>query len=827
MAYDARASFDPLHMGDSPIRWGIALLPTIGVGALIVALDMRQMHVHWPTHLLVFCVAFATYLGGRLPGLISATASAATTGYMYALPGHWFTYLEADRLRVLFNLSLFALAVVLVDRMRIQGLVALREASLRVDLAAQRTETDKLKLLHAMTRLIYGASDVPSARAQILRLVCDWMGAVMGQIWYPSAGGALACAPGWYAGKPGFDPVRADSETITLSPGEGLPGRAWAQGAAVVADSSALEQRLARAPRASAGAAPWAIAVPIFRDGNLGFVAEFVFDREPPPDMGRAAVLAIAEDQMAELGLRRQAEILVQRKEREIRLLLDSTAEAIFGLDAHGLCTFANTAGLRLLGAQTAADLERADLHALVHPVESSEPHSGPCRMAYALREGSAAHASADEFRRFDGTCVPVEYWCHPIGDGEERTVVTAIDISDRKIIEEKLRQAQKMESLGRLAGGVAHDFNNLLTVIIGSVEFLDLDRGDPRHTYVESIGKAAEYAADLTRQLLAFSHRQLLELEQFNLNAIVSEASRMLERLVRENVVLRTSLSADDGFIRADRGQIQQVLINLVVNARDAILERGVIIIATANVTVGESDVPPPAGIPAGPYVRLTVSDNGRGIDRQLLERVFEPFFTTKASGKGTGLGLATVYGIVKQVGGHVRVYSEPGTGTVFSVYFPRIEAAPADPGVGVSESQVVRALGSETILLVEDDPLVRELTHRILLTHGYTVVAAENGTQALAAAENARISFDLLITDVIMPDMSGRELHAALAARGMNLKVVFMSGYTRDVMDDLDMLPAAVGLLQKPFSAKSFASKIRQVLDDAQDHIPARRHH
>ncbi len=523
----------------------------------------------------------------------------------------------------------------------------------------------------------------------------------------------------------------------------------------------------------------------------------------------------------------------MQRKEREIRLLLDSTAEAILGLDAHGLCTFANAAGLRLLGARTAADLARADLHALVHPVESSEPHGGSCGMATALREGSAAHATADEFRRFDGTRVSVEYWCHPIGDGdgdgdgEERTVVTAIDISDRQIIEEKLRQAQKMESLGRLAGGVAQDFNNLLTVIIGSVEFLDLDRGDPRHTYVESIGKAAECAADLTRQLLAFSHSQLLQLEQLNLNAIVSEASRMLERLVREKVVLHTSLSAEEGYIRADRGQLQQVLINLVVNARDAILQRGVITIATANVTVGESDVAPPAGIPAGSYVGLTVRDNGRGIERQLLERVFEPFFTTKASGKGTGLGLATVYGIVTQVGGHVRVYSEPGTGTVFSVYFPRIEAAPADPGGWVSESQVVRALGRETILLVEDDPLVRELTQRILATQGYTVVAAEDGTQALAAAANARTPFDLLITDLIMPDMSGRELHAALAARGMTLKVVFMSGYTQGAVDGLDLLPTAVGLLQKPFSAKSLASKVRQTLDDAQDHIPARRHH
>ncbi len=369
------------------------------------------------------------------------------------------------------------------------------------------------------------------------------------------------------------------------------------------------------------------------------------------------------------------------------------------------------------------------------------------------------------------------------------------------------------MESLGKLAGGIAHDFNNLLTVMVGSASLLNLDADDPQRQYAVNIAAAAERAADLTKQLLAFSRRQLLELQDLDLVEVVAATTRLLQRLIPENIVLTTSAAHKSSFVRADFGQIQQVIMNLVVNARDAMPAGGRLTIETTHVDVAASDIPPPAGIPVGPYVLLTVSDTGIDMDRDTQAHIFEPFFTTKGPGAGTGLGLATVYGVVNQIGGQVRVYSEPGQGTTFKIYLPRI-ALPVLRSDNVTAPEPVTG-GGESILLAEDNPLVRQLAARILSELGYAVVAAEDGTQALAAAQAATKPFDLLLTDMVMPDMSGRELHAALAARGITPKVIFMSGYASDVLLDAPPLPAGAALVQKPFSPQMLAMKVRQVLD------------
>ena len=380
---------------------------------------------------------------------------------------------------------------------------------------------------------------------------------------------------------------------------------------------------------------------------------------------------------------------------------------------------------------------------------------------------------------------------------------------------EEQLRQAQKMESVGRLAGGLAHDFNNLLMVVGGYSQIIlgRLGADDPLRGEVEEIAKAGKRAAALTRQLLAFSRKQVLVPKVLDLNAVVTNMESLLRRLIGEDITLRTALSPGLGHVRADPSQIEQVMMNLVVNARDAMPRGGQLTIETANVELGKPYVRRFLTSTPGPHVMLAVSDTGCGMDKATQARIFEPFFTTKEQGQGTGLGLATVYGIVKQSSGGIWVYSEVGKGTTFKVYLPLVEEAP--DATGPSTSPAGELHGSETILLVEDDEGVRKVTAKILKTHGYTVLEAGRGEEAFRVSGRHDGPISLMVTDVVMPGMSGRELAERLRSSRPGMKVLFISGYTDDTVVRHGVLEARMAFLQKPFTPSVLARKVREVLD------------
>ncbi|MGH7315304.1 MAG: ATP-binding protein, partial [Candidatus Rokuibacteriota bacterium] len=378
-----------------------------------------------------------------------------------------------------------------------------------------------------------------------------------------------------------------------------------------------------------------------------------------------------------------------------------------------------------------------------------------------------------------------------------------------------QLEQAQKMDAIGRLAGGVAHDFNNLLTVILGRTDLLlhPLRPEDPMRRGIELIQRTASRAADLTRQLLAFSRKQVLEAVVLDLGAVTTDMKDMLGRLIGEDIALLTERAPALGRVKADRGQIEQVVMNLAVNARDAMPQGGRLILETANVDLDDDYVRRHVGARPGPHVMLAVSDTGTGIRREIQAQIFEPFFTTKEPGKGTGLGLATVYGIVKQSGGYIEVDSEPGRGTTFRIYLPRLDTATTT--VDRSTRPVAAAGGTETILLVEDEEGVRELARDILRASGYTVLEARNGPEALLLCERHQGPLDLLLTDVVMPRMSGRELAERLAPLRPDLSVLYMSGYTDDAIIRHGVLGAGTAFLQKPFTPAALVQRVRETLD------------
>lgn len=394
--------------------------------------------------------------------------------------------------------------------------------------------------------------------------------------------------------------------------------------------------------------------------------------------------------------------------------------------------------------------------------------------------------------------------------------VYLARDLTERKQLEAQLRQAQKMEAIGRLAGGIAHDFNNLLTIMMGYSDLLlqQLSPSDRFQQQVLAIKQAGERAANLTRQLLAFSRQQVIQPQLLDLNALVTNLEKMLRRLLSEDLELVTRLDPTLGRVKADPGQLEQVLVNLAVNARDAMLHGGKITIATANVDLDLAYVRAHRGAQPGSYVGLTVEDTGHGMDQKTLTHIFEPFFTTKEPGKGTGLGLATVYGIVKQNHGYIQVDSTPGEGTIFTLYLPRIAAAVKE---SASEQSAVMepSQGSETVLLVENEDEVRVIVRQFIQQAGYTVLEAANGPEALRLCARHAGPIDLVLTDVIMPQMSGPALVRSLVSVRPSLKVLYMSGYPDEVLASQGVLETGALLLQKPFTGEALIQKVRMALE------------
>jgi two-component system cell cycle sensor histidine kinase/response regulator CckA len=422
--------------------------------------------------------------------------------------------------------------------------------------------------------------------------------------------------------------------------------------------------------------------------------------------------------------------------------------------------------------------------------------------------------------RRKDGVEIDVMVSSAPLRDaaGEIRGVVSAIsDVTERKRLEQQLLQAQKMDAVGRLAGGVAHDFNNLLTAISAYSELLlgSLDERDPRCLEAHEIRQAAQRGAGLTRQLLSFSRNQVVQPQVVTADSVVSSLTNLMRRLIGEDIELTLITSATDACVKVDPGQLEQVLVNLVVNARDAMPGGGRIALTTSCVDVTSPVIHASGFVRPGSWVMITVSDTGCGMSSEVMSHMFEPFFTTKPPGKGTGLGLSTVYGIVKQSGGHVLAESAVGIGTTFRVYLPQV---PGTDWSGRSAPALGAAARGETILLVEDEDVVRAPLHRILEGAGYRVLCASNGLEAIRTAATHEGRIDLLITDVIMPHMGGRDLVERLTSERPNLRVLYISGYTGDARAAL----GAHAYLQKPFSTTVIRSKVREVLDGEAAALP-----
>jgi two-component system, cell cycle sensor histidine kinase and response regulator CckA len=645
--------------------------------------------------------------------------------------------------------------------------------------------------------------------------------------------------------------------------------------------------------------------------------------------------------------LKKTEESLQESEEKYLRLL-NSTAEAIYGLDLQGKCTFCNPAGLRLLGYEVPEDLMGKDMHEMIHHTraDGAPYRRQECQIYVAIHEARPNHVTDELFWRADGTSFPVEYWSYPMleagsvvgsvvtfldiseriraeralrqseekyrglfenasygiyrssADGRLQDVNAAMvsmlgygckeelmaldlntdiyekaadrasilkgyevsprvdrevnwkrkdgktilvrlhgrsirredgsigsyevmidDVTERRALEDQFRHAQKMEAVGRLSGGIAHDFNNLLSVIIGYSEVL-LDRQGidaQMRKECEEIKKAGDRAASLTRQLLAFSRQQVLEPSVLNLNTVVVETEKMLRRLIGEDVELHTSLDPALGSMKADPGQLVQVIMNLAVNARDAMPEGGKLVIETANADLGDEYAHQHPPFVAGRYVCLTVTDSGTGMNQETKARIFEPFFTTKEAGKGTGLGLSTVYGIVKQSGGYIWVYSEPAHGTAFKIYLPRIDASAKE--IRPDELQPELFRGTETILLVEDEPSVRTLTRNLLEQSGYTVLAAENGAHAMEAGQRHAGPIHLLLTDVVMPGINGPALARELSSIHPETKVLYISGYSGSFGTQSGMIPAGAKLLPKPFSRTALLRKLQELLGPFRD--------
>ncbi len=513
----------------------------------------------------------------------------------------------------------------------------------------------------------------------------------------------------------------------------------------------------------------------------------------------------------AERAARRSAERALRETEERYRQIVETANEGIAIVASEGNISFANRRMASLLCVPVEELLGRSLLE-FVHPDSVASTRglweraaiSTQVELRFRGRDGS------DSWALVDSTPTSAA-----LGQ-EAGALLMVMDITQYKRVEEQLRHSQKMEAVGSLAGGVAHDFNNLLSVVLSyaGLALANLSPGDPLRGDMEEIKRAGERAADLTRQLLAFSRRQFIAARPVELNQVLAGMEKMLRRLLGEDIQLSLLPAPSLAKAFADPGQVEQIVMNLVVNARDAMPDGGQVTIETSNCELDEDYASAHHGVTAGRYVMLAVSDTGTGMDAATRQRIFEPFFTTKEKGKGTGLGLSTVFGIVKQSGGHVSVYSEVGRGSTFRVYLPRTDAADTASSAAPAPSTL---RGSETILLVEDEEQVRAAMRVILRRQGYHVLEAQNGGEAFLICEKHPAQIHLLITDVVMPRMSGRELAQRLSPMRAGMKVLYISGYTENAIVHHGILDSDASFLQKPVTPDTLALKVREVLDAA----------
>jgi two-component system cell cycle sensor histidine kinase/response regulator CckA len=514
----------------------------------------------------------------------------------------------------------------------------------------------------------------------------------------------------------------------------------------------------------------------------------------------------------SDIAARKQAEVALRESEERFRQLAENVDDIFWLSDLQGRVFYVSPAYQSVFGRSRESLYESPDAWTkAVHPEDRAN------LMQSLERYASGGWDETYRIVRPDGSSRWLRARAYPVRDASGqlyRVAVVARDVTDYRRLEEQFRQAQKLEAVGRLAGGIAHDFNNLLSVILGYTSLV-LDEVKPGAAIrgdLEEVSRAGERARELIRQLLAFSRQQVLQPKVLELSRVVRDMEGMLRRLIGEDIRLSLVLSPEGGRVYADPSQIEQIVMNLAVNARDAMPQGGTLAIELANVELDAAYAAGQASLDPGPYAMLAFIDSGVGMDRSTRERIFEPFFTTKERGKGTGLGLSTVFGIVKQSHGHIHVNSEPGRGTTFKVYLPRTDRPVEVDQVSSPEPTTLR--GSETILLVEDDTQVRETNRAILRRNGYNVLEARDGEEAVASSERFVAKIDLLLTDVVMPRMGGRELAERLVAARREMKVLYVSGYTPDTIVHQGMLNAGIAFLQKPIAPNALLRKVRELL-------------
>jgi two-component system cell cycle sensor histidine kinase/response regulator CckA len=559
----------------------------------------------------------------------------------------------------------------------------------------------------------------------------------------------------------------------------------------------------------------------IRRDGQERYIhslAEVITNRQGKPVSLSGSIQDITERKRSEQALR--------KSEERYRLVAKATNDVIWDWDLLSDKVVWNDALYTVFNYQPSQVTDNAQWwYDHLHPEDRERIVDG---IHATINSGDLSWIDEYRFQRGDGSYAMVldrGYIAQDENGKPVKMIGAMLDLTERKKAEkalreseEKLQQAQKMESIGRLAGGIAHDFNNLLTAILGysEITIMNLKEGDPIRANLEEIKRAGNRAANLTRQLLAFSRKQVLQPQIMDLNSIIFELDKMLRRLIGEDIELVTHLPDTLGLVKADPSQLEQVIINLIINARDAMPGGGKLTIETANVQLDAEYVNKHPEVRPGSYVMIAVSDNGEGMDEATKERIFEPFFTTKAMGKGTGLGLSTVHGIINQSEGHIWVYSEPGKGSTFKVYLPRIDMDAKPFGEAAKDSRAFVG-GNETILLVEDDEIVRKMAQRVLELDGYHVLTASTPFQALSICKEFKERIHLLLTDVVMPQMSGNILAGQVLSLRPGIIVLYMSGYTENTIVHHGALDEGINFIEKPFTPDSLSHKVRTLLDKA----------
>ena len=670
-----------------------------------------------------------------------------------------------------------------------------------------------------MRRILAEGTDLADAAPRLLKAIGETLHLDLTVLWTLEEGDVLRSAHSWYVDEVPGQSLQDVSRATAYARGTGLPGRAWAEARPTWAEAG--ETGDARSAVVAELGLRESFAFPVLLGTEiLGVIECFRCDPQEH-DEALCETLHSIGSQVGRFLAHRQAEEAVRQSEARKAAILEAAVDAIITLNHEGKVIEWNPAAEKIFGWSRAEAVSQ-EMAQLLVPAASRAAYDRTLALCLKFPESVQGERLELVMTRRDSSEVPVELAVTRIRtEGTPLFTCYLRDLTERKQAENALqraeenwRQAQKMEAVGRLAGGVAHDFNNILTVITGYTHVL-LQAFPPETTHrgaVESISKAASRAVTLTRQLLAFSRRSVLAPRPFDLNTTVTDMGKMLRRLIGEDINLATLLAPDLRAIKADPGQIEQVLMNLCVNARDAMPQGGNLTIETRNVELDANYAQTHPEVRPGSYALLAISDTGCGMDEATRERIFEPFFTTKEVGKGTGLGLATVYGIVKQSGGHIAVYSEVGKGSTFKVYLPLTHEKPTPSFQGLRPLPPPK--GKATILLVEDEDMVRSLSGDILREYGYTVREARHGREALDIRPEELEAVDLTVTDVVMPEMNGRDLAQRLLGRKPNMKVLYVSGYTDNAVFRNGLLEPGAAFLEKPFSPDSLARKVHELL-------------